>query len=338
MSDRPIKKKSGCLKFFLFAIVIVLAMPLIWLSINYRPLTAAGKPLVKVSTETTRITEPLDENGDVDYLEALNIRLSAGFTPENNAAVLYARAFGSCTVDEESFTRYLNRLGIDGSLIYDNPLIDFDEWIYRKEREPQIDNSTHPSTSEDALEQYRYLMDDAAPWSSDQFPIVDEWLKEYRDVAETIRDATKRERCYFPLVARSYPQVMSALLPHPQKMRHAARYFSISALRQLHTNEFEKFIADLQCMERIAQHVAQGPTTVEELISIAIKRMILARIIAACDLELETDDLQRLLAFTKTIEPLDDLVSRIDNCERFMVLDAAVSSVSYTHLTLPTKA
>jgi len=320
------KKSSGCFKIILIGLGCFLAVPLFWLAFNYRPLASNGNPLVDISTETTWITEPLDENGDVDYLEALNLKFSKGITPENNAAVNYARAFGTCAFDEELFAQYLKKLGIDGSKIHDDPLIEFDDWFHRTMRDQQVEIQAGSDPSEDALQQYRYIMDDAAPWSSDQFPLIDQWMNQYSDVAETIRDATKRKRCYFPLVARSKPQLMSALLPHPQKMRDAARYFSMSALRHLHNKDFEKSIADLQCMDRIAQHTAQGPTIIEELVSIAIKRMTLNRIVAACDLGLDTRDLKSLLAFTKTIQPLDDVVSRIDSCERLMALDAAVAA------------
>ena len=321
------KKNFGCLKIILIGFVCVLAVPLTWLAFNNGPLASDGNPLADVSPETTWITEPLDHNGDVDYLEALNLRLSEGIASENNAAVLYTRAFGPCDLDEKTFTRYLKRVGIDGSQIHDLPLVDFDEWFVRKQREQQVEplTSSDASEDEDPLEQYRYLTGDAALWSAEQFPLVDEWLNEFSDVAKTIRDATKIEQCYFPLIARYKPQVMSALLPHPQKMRHAARYFSISALRHLHDNDFDNFIDDLQCMDQIAQHTAQGATLVEELISIAVKRMILSRVLTACDLGLSTDDLKTLLAFSRTIKPLEDGVSRIDNCERFMALDAAIS-------------
>lgn len=53
----------------------------------------SGGAKITLSVATTRILEPLDEDGYVDYLGALNRMASAGVTPENNAAVLFARAW-----------------------------------------------------------------------------------------------------------------------------------------------------------------------------------------------------------------------------------------------------
>src|ERR1051326_511148 len=53
-----------------------------------------GKSTFTVSPETTYVTGPLDKDGDVDYVTALNERLSQGVTPENNANVLIWQALG----------------------------------------------------------------------------------------------------------------------------------------------------------------------------------------------------------------------------------------------------
>ena len=47
-----------------------------------------------VGTETTYVTGPLDKQGYVDYVAALNERLREGITPENNANVLIWQALG----------------------------------------------------------------------------------------------------------------------------------------------------------------------------------------------------------------------------------------------------
>ena len=194
--SEPRKKKFGCLALIFIGLGALLAIPLLWLAFNFRPIASEGKPFADVSPETTWITEPLDENGDVDYLEALNLRQSKGITPENNAAVLYTRVFGPCSFDEQLFTQYLAKLGIDGSQVYDNPFVEFDDWLEKRNRELQIEISSDANSPDNASEQYDYLTDgDAKPWSSEQFPAVAEWMEENSEVAKTIRDATKRQSC-----------------------------------------------------------------------------------------------------------------------------------------------
>ena len=53
-----------------------------------------ARPKFTVGKETTYITEPLDEQGYVDYAAALNKRMSQGVTPQNNANVLLWKALG----------------------------------------------------------------------------------------------------------------------------------------------------------------------------------------------------------------------------------------------------
>jgi hypothetical protein len=53
-----------------------------------------GSSTFTVSTETTYVTGPLDKYGYVDYVTALNERLSKGVRPENNANVLIWQALG----------------------------------------------------------------------------------------------------------------------------------------------------------------------------------------------------------------------------------------------------
>lgn len=52
---------------------------------------AAAEVEVRVSEQTTRITEPLREDGYPDYVAALNEICGTGVTADNNAAVLFAR-------------------------------------------------------------------------------------------------------------------------------------------------------------------------------------------------------------------------------------------------------
>src|ERR1700731_3558074 len=47
-----------------------------------------------VGKETSYVTSPVDKNGYVDYVTALNDRLSEGVTPNNNANVVIWRMLG----------------------------------------------------------------------------------------------------------------------------------------------------------------------------------------------------------------------------------------------------
>ena len=65
-----------------------------------------------LSPETTRILEPLNPDGTVNYLEAINSRYSKGVTPENNAAILLLQLVGPEILPGEIRDTALKRLGI----------------------------------------------------------------------------------------------------------------------------------------------------------------------------------------------------------------------------------
>ncbi len=74
---------------------------------------AEKQPLVKVGPDTTVLTEPLDEEGYVDFQAHANAVLSKGVTPDNNAAVLLWKASGPANIGEEHRAEYFKRLGIE---------------------------------------------------------------------------------------------------------------------------------------------------------------------------------------------------------------------------------
>src|SRR5690349_12610174 len=52
------------------------------------------KPKFTIAKETTFVTGPVDKEGYIDYIAALNERLRKGVTPENNVVVLLWKALG----------------------------------------------------------------------------------------------------------------------------------------------------------------------------------------------------------------------------------------------------
>lgn len=65
-----------------------------------------------ISPETTVITGPLTQDGRPDYGRYLNEKISAGLTPENNAAAVLYRVVDPSSVPAEIRQRFYQRLGI----------------------------------------------------------------------------------------------------------------------------------------------------------------------------------------------------------------------------------
>ena len=66
-----------------------------------------------VSKETTHVTTPVDKDGYIDYVAALNERLRRGVTPDNNAAVLLWKAMGPHPEKSSMPAEFFRWLGFD---------------------------------------------------------------------------------------------------------------------------------------------------------------------------------------------------------------------------------
>ncbi|MFW6062217.1 MAG: hypothetical protein ACOC93_05355, partial [Planctomycetota bacterium] len=79
-----------------------------------QPTSQPAHGLFTISEETTYLIEPLTDDGRVDYLAAVDRRISRGVTPENNAAIPLLRATGpDFAPDSELAQNVYPKLGID---------------------------------------------------------------------------------------------------------------------------------------------------------------------------------------------------------------------------------
>ena len=72
-----------------------------------------GSSTFTVSPQTTYVTGPLDKDGYVDYVTALNERLGKGIAPEKNANILICQALGPHPEGSILPAEYFQWLGID---------------------------------------------------------------------------------------------------------------------------------------------------------------------------------------------------------------------------------
>jgi len=126
-------------------------------------------PKFSIDRETTYVTGPLDSEGYINYVAALNERLGQGITPDKNANALLWKALGPRPGGERMPPEYFKALGIEEppehgdyfiglrSFVKDHLNLNSGEW-------EAVDNQ-HDNASQRA-------------WAARDYPHIAAWLKQ----------------------------------------------------------------------------------------------------------------------------------------------------------------
>lgn len=291
---------------------------------------AAAEVAVRIAESTTRITQPLREDGYPDYVAALNEICAAGVTADNNAAVPFMRAFGPGPINETLRPRFFNMLGIEPLPEEGLYLVGFDEFCQRlvKEEEAEVGDAETRQKLQDA---YAQSLD--RPWGSDEFPEVAAWVAANAAPLSLILEGTQRPRFYAPMIAmpgdRDEAMVISVLLPVLQELREAARLLKCRAMLRLQEGETDAAWQDLFACHRLGRLAAEDPTLIGALVGIAIDSVAIqgdSWIVAEGNLSEAAG--QKILDDLQSLEAMPPMVECLETAERFAFLDAVCAVAS----------
>ena len=146
-----------------------------------------GQVVIRPDKQVTHITEPLDESGHVDYLEAVNRRYSEGVTAATNWEVALLREFGPPEFEPDTLTEFWKRLGLQPiTPDEDQPFLQG----YRFGNEySELENKSFESFD-----------NSRGPWTAAQFPHEARWLGMRKSALDRLVDASKRPHNYVPQV------------------------------------------------------------------------------------------------------------------------------------------
>lgn len=298
--------KIGCL---IVAIPIGFVLMFVGVFVGYACFifdpAAHTEPHITPSYETTRITEPLRPDGYVDFAAALNAELSRGVTPENNAAVLLVRAMGPKPEDHVLHDHFFQMLGIEplpktGAYLTPCP-------------ERETDNGREVNLK---------WQTGTRPWRENEFPAIAKWLHANEANLALTVEASKRPKCYLPLVSREGESSVNACLCPFFGCRSAAWGLMMRGMLQLGNNRVEEASADFLACHRLARQISQTPIAVASLIAHVMERN-------ACrgDMKILSNastpakQILRLQKELKSLSPLRPAVDSINLGERYALND-----------------
>jgi hypothetical protein len=277
------------------------------------------KPIFAVGKDTTFVDGPRDADGYIDYAAAINRRLGRGVRPKDNAVVLLWRAFGPRADTEPVPPSYFAMLGMKpppekGDYVI--PLRQFGEKHLKLTKEDF-----------ERLEEQLRARAIRVAWNAKELPRIAAWVKVNEKPLAVVREACRRKNYFAPVLTETIEgkktELMGARLPTVQRCREAAELLVARALLRAAEGRTDKAWRDLLLCDRIGRLVQQGPTLIEALAGMAIRRTALDAIPGF--LHRARPGKARLARYLADLGPTPasaGLADKVDFWERCLMLDA----------------
>jgi len=111
------------------------------------------------------------------------------------------------------------------------------------------------------------------PWLSKDYPELAEWLKDRQDTISKLLQASKKEKCRFPIIA-DYQQ-MDAQVSRLSAMRRWAFLLLRAANNDIAEGRINAGIQKNRCIIQMGKHLCQQPVLVEYMVGIAFEGLAL---------------------------------------------------------------
>ncbi len=283
-----------------------------------------SRATVTVGPETTVATGPLDEDGRVDYIAAVNERLRGDITPEQNANVLIWEAIGprpeGPAVPAEFF-QWLGRPAPPGDGEY---LTRWDDFFKARllaeadaEGEPEWGVADRKAKRERAQQW---------PWAPAAEPDVAAWLAANDRPLALLSRASTRPAYYNPLTPPRPPygdgRLTSSRMPGPLALREAANLFVCRAMMRLGAGQPDAAWRDLMTCHRLGRLAEKGGTLIEYLVGVAVQyAAVRGELVFLGRANLTAAQVAACRADLQALPPPSRVADKIDVAERFYVLD-----------------
>lgn len=219
---------------------------------------------VTISRETTFFTEPLTNDGFVDYVAALNGRFGRGVKPEENAAVVLWRITRDGASDDATRDYRQNLL---------------EHWGIEPPTEPVVpvvplyDPVSKDFSTVDRLYQQEQAASDG-PWATEELPAIAAWLEANEQVLQIACEAARRPHYFNPVLSADFVGNDSRGGPATDPVKNArlvSRLLRMRAMLRIHQERYGEAWSDLMVTAQLGRLLAQGATLTEWLVGIGIE-------------------------------------------------------------------
>jgi len=239
-------------------------------------------PLI-ISPKTTVVTGPLNPDGTVNYVAALNAVASEGVTADNNAAIPIIQALGPkfltpVTVEEAlgqastvsvppEVEEVLRQLGISSLPLDGRYFVSLDKYVAeRLEEFAPVDSEGAPSDGDVV----RRIMNEAAGTISPRIgAFLLEWLRINGAPLALIEEAAHRPRYFVPMVGTQNLLFLLEIGPG-ERFRAVGRAIYLRSMLRIADGDLEDAWLDSLLANCLGHLCAQQPTLIEHLAGLAV--------------------------------------------------------------------
>jgi len=302
------KKKRWVLRIFIALLVLV--------GILHFPV---GRVEIEVGPDTTLIEGPLNDDGTVNYVAALDAAYSEGVTRDNNAAYLLLEAMGPEMLDEESGGKALRRLGVThraGAKYYTG----YEKWATDHSDalgEGPLNSPEDFRVSDVGPSGFELLME------GKQFAPAGAWLEYNAAALDLIVAASRKPLLYVPVVSDDEPPVLyAAHCWGLTGLTSAGQALVARAMIKLNRGEVESAWSDIMAVHRLARLMSRSPLLITQLVAIAVDVQAVRGGAALAERGKLTGAQARAMgADLAALAPVGDVVGQIERTERYALLD-----------------
>lgn len=308
---------------------------------------------VKISRSTTFLTEPVGEDGMVDYVAAIRQKYGKGVTPQNNAAPLLLRIIGpppwetdtqatrpdAASVGEPwvRLMKYLDKIPPD---VLPRPAkgtprpskYDLEDRVHEMiqrdaDFSPEFLGMLEDGMLRDVL-RYRHLpRATSAPWRAEEFPVIAAWLEVNRHRVALVPAATQRPRYY---IASDWAVAKITDFDAPTVHRLGAlqdigEALACQAMLQVRNGQLAEAWSNVLAGHRLSRLLAgQGAIPGERIVSMRIENHV-ARAAQglATSGRLSAGQAREYLGHLQALGPLPAVMGLAYEIDRFHLLEVA---------------
>lgn len=240
--------------------VVCLVGAFLWYSV------APRGPGISISRETSYLTEPVGDDGYIDYMAALMDR--EPIPAQQNAAQLYVQVAGlnlNEFLTPDAISAVCDQLDLTFPFDPTAKLLSVEQFGEAREADGIVE-PTVGDLIDLAESQYERCL--AAPWTPEEFPLLQSWLEANARPLEMIVEGTRRPG--FQLRPRQDVMLSSYLLPLQQAMRGFSRALAIRAMSRIGQGDLDGAAEDVDALHRLSNQRNKPAFVIEMLVSFAM--------------------------------------------------------------------